>query len=401
MSRLQRYFNVSLFFWFLVATYGYILRWHMWNPLPIRFPYWLHAHSHGAFLGWLHAAFTVLLAVALIPKLGESKKFGRLFVFSQIMVAAMMISFPIQGYKAFSIAFLSLFLLGTYILAYWFLKKTETRKQFPATYSLTRSAIIFMIISSLSPWALGPVLVFLGKKSIWYNLDIYFYLHFQYNGWFFLSMLALLIYLLEKNGSRFDSAKITRINGLLFAGILLGYLTNTLWTRPPVYVNFLALISVVLEATGLWLLYRLIRHETAPWNTNRFMKNIFNLILMAIAVKILLQFTASCPYFAEVTYKTRDLIIGYLHWVMLVLYSVAILFIATQMKFYRLSPKPFWFFYTGLMLMEGFIFLRGTDFWLKWHLTLPYNLLILIATTWMYLGIIVLSFSWKKENTSS
>ncbi len=401
MKSLQRYFNLSLFFWFLVATYGYILRWHMWKPLPINFSYWLHAHSHGAFLGWLHAAFTVLLAAALIPQLGESKKFGRLFIFSQLMVAAMMISFPVQGYKAFSITFLSFFLLGTYVLAYWFLRKTETREHYPATFTLARSGVVFMILSSLSPWALGPVMVFLGKKSIWYNLDIYFYLHFQYNGWFFLSMLALLVYLFEKNGSRFDPKRVARVNALLFAGVLLGYVTNTLWTQPPLYMNVLALISVFLEAAGLRTLYRMIRREPVPWQGNRFFRRVFLLILMAVAVKVVLQFMASCPYFARITYQTRDLIIGYLHWVMLVLYSVAILFIAAQMNFYRLSRKMFWFFYSGLMLMEGFIFLRGVDFWLKWNLQWPYALLIFLATTWMYLGITGLSFRWKKEDMSN
>ncbi len=40
----------------------------------------------------------------------------------------------------------------------------------------------------------------LGVTSPWYRNAVYFYLHFQYNGWMPMALLGLLIFAAEKNG---------------------------------------------------------------------------------------------------------------------------------------------------------------------------------------------------------
>ncbi len=401
MKRLRQYFFVALVFWAVIAVYGLILRWHLVKPLPINYFNWLNAHSHAAFLGWLHAALAVLLAYVFFPAFSEGKTFRRLYWFSQLTVAGLLISFPVQGYKTFSIIFLSLFLLGTYVFAWIYLKKSENAERFPGAYRLGKNAVFFLVLSSVSPWMLGPTMVMLGKQSIWYNLDIYFYLHFQYNGWFFLALLALLVYLFEWKGFVFPVRKIKLISNLLFWGILFGYITNTLWTQPPLVFNIVAMISVFAEGAGLWLLYRELNPEASRIFDRPFDKTLWKLIWLAIGVKIILQFMASCPYFARVTYHTRDLIIGYLHWVMLGLFSTGILFVARRVKMMYLDKKSFILFYAGMLLMEFFIFLRGTAIWRKWNLDWPFPLLIFLATFVMFIGIVFIVVLWKKEPTDT
>ncbi|NPA45683.1 MAG: hypothetical protein GXO24_00535 [Chlorobi bacterium] len=391
MKFVRRYFYIALLMWALVATYGLTLRYHLWHPLPIKYAYWLHAHSHAAFLGWLHSGFMIFLAWAFLPDFMQSKAFRRLYAFMQLMVAGMLISFPLQGYKAVSITLLSLFLLGTYVWAWYFFRKNRFRETYPLAYVLARSAIIFMLISSLSPWALGPVMVFLGKQSIWYNLDVYFYLHFQYNGWFFMGMLSLLAYLAEREGKlRLSGATVKKINRLLFAAVLLGYITNTLWTEPPYYFHALALVSVVLEAWGLWWMYRILKPHFHLFVRDAWERYLFRLILLGLAGKIVFQFMASCPYFSHLAYTIRDFIIGYLHWVFLGTYSVFLLYLMQREKVFSLRRWAFHVFFGGYALMLSLIFLRGTLIWLKTPVPQGMPAWIFWATAIMFTGILII-----------
>ena len=391
MRIVRKYLYIALLMWLLVATYGLTLRYHLWHPLPIKYTYWLHAHSHAAFLGWLHAGFMIFLAYAFLPEFMTSKAFRRLYAFMQLMVAGMLLSFPIQGYKAVSITLLSLFLIATYIWAWYFFRKNTRKQTYPFAYALARSAIIFMLISSLSPWALGPVMVFLGKQSIWYNLDVYFYLHFQYNGWFFMAMLSLVVYAVEREGRlNLSPTGIRRINRILMSAILLGYITNTLWTKPPYYFHALALLSVIMEGWGLWLIYKVLKPHFDVLYTGKWQAYLFQILLVGLAGKILFQFMASCPYFSHLAYTVRDFIIGYLHWVFLGIYSVFLLYWMQREKIFPLRSSGFHIFFGGYALMLTLIFLRGTFIWLQTGVPHGMPAWIFWATSIMFTGILII-----------
>jgi len=397
--RVKKYFSIALWFWATIALYGFLLRWHAYTPLLFikNYSYWLHAHSHAAFLGWLHAGFSVLLAYALMPSLLNSRKYARYFLVMQLLVAGLLISFPIEGYKTFSITFLSLFMIGTYVYAYFLLKKNENKERYPATTAFAKAAVVFMLISSLSPWLLGPVIVFFGKNSVWYNLDVYFYLHFQYNGWFFLALLALLIHLLEKNGVVIPEKVWKRSLRLLFSGIFLGYITNTLWTEPPIYFNLLALVSVFLEASGLVILFNFIRRHIDTLSLTTRQRRWLRWVVFAIAVKVLLQFMASCPYYAKLAYSIRDMVIGYLHWVMLALFSVSLLLLAELYGVVRISTAAFVTFFTGMLSMILWIWLRG---WLVWQ-KIPYgewvNATLVWLSLWTFTGVLWIAWDGSRR----
>jgi len=50
-------FRIALYFFVAIALLGLILRTIPVYDLGINFTNFLHAHSHVAFLGWLHSAF--------------------------------------------------------------------------------------------------------------------------------------------------------------------------------------------------------------------------------------------------------------------------------------------------------------------------------------------------------
>ncbi len=397
---IKKYLLSALIVWSVVAIIGLFLRYMQIWPVEANFSYWLHAHSHAAFLGWIHAALVVLLTYALHPSVLKSAFFKRLFWFSQLMVAGMLISFPMQGYKLFSILFLSLFLLGTYVWAWIYLKKLDNGKAYPFTFSYGKTGIFFMLLSSISPWILGAIIHFLGKNSVWYKLDIFFYLHFQYNGWFFFAVIALLIYRVERSGIILPQQPVKKAKKLLTAGVLLGYVTNVLWIEPPLYYNFIALISVILEAWGLWILLGVYKDLPEEWKQNN-IDGWMKWIGAGFGLKVMFQFMASCPYLSMVAYIYRDFIIGYLHFVLLGVYSVFILWISLHLKLLEIKKSYINGFFSAWAGMVTFIFIKGFILWFGWPGHETVHLIVFVFTSIMVLFILLITKdAFKKLHTS-
>src|ERR1035437_8675892 len=55
-----------------------------------------------------------------------------------------------------------------------------------------KAALIFNIISSIGAFALAYMLANKMQHPSWYLATIYYFLHFQYNGWFFFTCMGLL-----------------------------------------------------------------------------------------------------------------------------------------------------------------------------------------------------------------
>lgn len=85
--------------------------------LVVNFKYFLHAHSHTAFLGWIFNAFYAVFIVAFVPAQKQTSfSYRLLFWLLQVAVLGMLFSFPVQGYAAVSITFSTLHIF----LSYWF-----------------------------------------------------------------------------------------------------------------------------------------------------------------------------------------------------------------------------------------------------------------------------------------
>ena len=175
----------------LAALLGTLLRYYVYSPIPhLNFLNWLQVHSHLMFLGWV----TLALFILIIKKL-DIEKYRALIFYSIIVfeVAAlgMFISFPAGGYGVLSIVLLSI-TMAVGLIFLWIIVRRSAHLP-NAGWKYIRSALIFMAVSSIGPLALGPISVMGLKNSIWYNYAIYFYLHFQYNGWFFMAIAGLIM----------------------------------------------------------------------------------------------------------------------------------------------------------------------------------------------------------------
>lgn len=174
-----------LLFGFLGAIIGLVLRYAFTGSIAnFPFKFVLHSHSHIMLLGFVFNALIALLVTRFTN--GIDKTSYRLYLALQVCVAILLVGFIIQGYALVTITFSTLHLWISYWLVVRLWKRLIGEK---SDLILIKTGIIFHFISSIGPYALGPLMAMKMQSSPWYQQAIFFYLHFQYFGSFFFGCL--------------------------------------------------------------------------------------------------------------------------------------------------------------------------------------------------------------------
>lgn len=265
---------------------------------------------------------------SFIPS-GDNQKnnYRRIFYAFQVTVFGMLLFFPFQGYSLTTIVFSSAFILISYLFAFRFLKDTASLTiKNKTSLRFARTAIWFLLLSSIGPWSLGPLSASgLGGSDLYFNM-IYYYLHFLYNGWFLFAIMALLFSYLEKSGLSFNIIHANRAWILISTSTLASYVLSLLWVEPPYWVYIIGILAVVIQLMAVGYLIGIFRKV---WNAicfpSKFYKWLAVLIIGASSLKILLQTLSAFPHIAAVIAVNRDWILAYLHLVFLGIVSPFIL----------------------------------------------------------------------------
>ena len=310
---------VSLLFLFIVAVLGVFLRSFAISPVPgLTYKYWLHGHSHIAFLGWIFNALYLALVAAYIQKTGL-RLYNRLFWVFQLTVVGMLILFPLQGYAAGSITVSTLHIFLSYFFAWRFFKdrREETWQggKHRFSYVFIRFALVLMLLSSLGPFALGPIMANGLSATHWYSLAIYFYLHFQYNGWFLFAVMGLFFYWMEKHDIRYTKRDGRAFFWLNAFSAVPAYASSVLWTQPPLWLYGLAGLAAFAQLGSLYFLFRILKAGHQSWQARlgKTISLLWMLVLIALVVKNVLQLAEAFTFVAELAYRQRNLVIAYLH----------------------------------------------------------------------------------------
>lgn len=353
-----RYSSIPLFFLALAACIGLILRFHFISPLPwVTYPYWLHAHSHLMFLGWITNVLYLAFVIHFLPTPG--KRYRTLFFAIQFLLVGMLISFPLQGYGVVSISLTTLHTFGICLFAWWLYQDTQSSK-YRTSLSFAKMSLFFFILSAFGPFSLGVLTANGLGHTEWYYSAIYFYLHFQYNGVFIFGCLSLFFHLLEERHLLFHIQHAKRGGLLLFAASFPTYALSVLWTSPELIINILGFLGATLQlisAFYLWISIKpvlpalLKKHEKPA-------KVLLGSVALAYGLKLLLQLLSALPTVALLAYSLRNYIIAYLH---LVLVGVITFFILFWFLAKGIIPNPKRYRYTlyGLIL-PGFVGLEIT-----------------------------------------
>ncbi len=227
-----------------------------------------------------------------------------------------------------------------------------------------------MVLSSLGPWALGAIMNTLGSTSIWYKIAIYFYLHFQYNGWFVLALLGVLFYFLEYYGILKTQKRQKSWLWMMNCSVVLTFFLSVLWVNPPFYIYLLAGIGALLQAVVfvvlfLWLVqvWKEFALKLAP--------GVSAMLLWAgvlLALKIDMQLISVIPYMAMLAYHTLDFVIGYMHLVFLGVVTIALFAFLKQTALLKIPKYVFSVYLIAFISTEFLLFYKGMANWLRFSI---------------------------------
>ncbi|HZH69959.1 MAG TPA: hypothetical protein VFD80_05880 [Flavobacteriaceae bacterium] len=400
MLNLKKDVTSAVFYLFLAAVLGTTLRLFVVVDLPAEYRFLVHTHSHVALLGWVYVALTTLLYKLYLQPAGVTKRYRRIFWLAQVSIVGMLFTFPFQGYALFSIFFSTLFLVASYFFAALFFKKSAPEMRNRFSFKLAKWAVIYMIISSIGPWALGGIMNTLGSTSVWYKLAIYFYLHFQYNGWFILGLLAVLFYFLEVHNFALEVGRHKIWLRIINTSIVLTFFLSTLFMEPHWFLNVLGGMGVLLQS---WILLLFFFWLYPKWKkfSGKLKSGVSGMLVFAgvlWAIKNDMQLLSALPYFAKVAFTNLDFVIGYLHLVFLGVVSIALFALLKQADLLKFPKWGYRGFLCAFLLTEVLIFYKGTAAWLEFSIIFYYYELLAAGSILFPLSLIgIIWYSLKSK----
>jgi hypothetical protein len=404
-SPLIRWLQVCMLNLLLVAFAGVLLRYKIAFFFPfINQKFLLHGHSHFAFAGWLTQVLMILLVQHLVQYKTEIvwKKYRWLLYGNCITAYGMLVFFPVQGYAAMSIAFSTLSIINSYFFAVLYWKDLNRISSGNAADPWFKASLFFNVVSSLGAFGLAFMMANKISHQNWYLAAVYYFLHFQYNGWFFFAVMGLLISRLNITGSR----KQWRIIFLLFSiACIPAYFLSVIWMNIPAMLYLVVVAAAIAQFIAWILTVKLILHNKTSILHAFPGKGMPLMIIPALAltVKLLLQLGSAYPPLGQLSAGFRPIVIGYLHLVLLGVISVFILGYILSMN---LIPNPNGFvrgarvFITGIILNELILMVQGITG--LYYIVVPYiDKALFAAALIMFTGAGILFGAMRSANRKS
>lgn len=375
----------------LSALYGLLMRWNF--AFPSKFiPYQnlLQSHSHVAFLGWGYLATIGAIMYFFVSESNKQRKvYKATLTILLVVIPLMLISFPLGGYKVFSIVLLAVFGLTSYVLSFRILKDLQEKS---TSTKLIKYGIYYYLLSSLATWFLAYVIATQGKTNLYHN-TVYFYLHFLYNGFFVFALFGLLFKIFE-NQQIVISEKLQKgFFTFLNIACIPAYALSVLWSGVPLAFNVIGFVASVLQLISLVFLLKIMQQAFSQINWGFISKLLLKFALFAYVLKIISQILSAFPFIVEKSLALKPFfIIGYLHLFTLGFMSVLLILIAEQFgKFSFRKPASkigILLFLTGVFVTELLLFLQGFLFLLQLNAIKNYSFILLIFSFLMVMGLL-------------
>ncbi|MEA3426565.1 MAG: hypothetical protein U9R46_09985 [Bacteroidota bacterium] len=400
-SSLHKWLQVSLLNLLLVSCIGVILRYKIAFSLPfVDQKHLLHGHSHFAFSGWITHTLIVLLVQYLSDQSGRDqfRKYRGLIWANLLTAYGMLLWFPIQGYGLWSISFstLSIFVSWIFTVVYWKdLNRLAIQK---ISHSWFKLALLFNAISAFGAFALAFMMATQTVHQNWYLAAVYFFLHFQYNGWFFFAAMGLLTARIET--LVFLRKKLWYIYLLFAFACIPAYLLSALWLPMNIFVYLLVIASAVAQVIAWWLFL------SACFRNRTEIKNLFPgssqwlLLLAALAtsIKLLLQLGSTIPSLSQLAFGFRPIVIGYLHLVLLGMFSIFLigqLVIPISHVLSKALLTGIRIFIAGVIINEIALMVQGTA--ALSYQSIPFiNESLLVTALILFTGILLMLLAFRK-----
>ncbi len=355
--------RISIFNLFIVAFLGTLMRYKIGFP----FPYFdqknlQHAHSHFAFIGWVtHTLFVLMVGILQKDQpLLKVNKYRSLIIVNLVCAYGMIFSFIAQGYGAVSITLSTLSIFVAYVFAAYMFADLKRGGDRPYRYWFT-AALWFNIIASLGTFTLAFMMASHNFNQKLHLASLYYYLHFQYNGFFMFACMGILFSGIREllPAYRFDN----RIFWLFFGACVPAYFLSVLWIKMPLWLYVIVVLAAVAQVIA-WLIFLGNIRKALPSRTALFERGKYLLLIVALAlsVKLLLQLGSTIPAVSKLAFGFRSVIIAYLHLVLLAIISVflvAYLYISGLIRSNRASAGWIMVFVVGVYINELILGIQG------------------------------------------
>ena len=362
--RTRFWLGFSLFNLFIVALLGTLMRYKIGFEFPhFSQKYIQYAHSHFAFAGWIsHTIYTLLVYyLSQKTKAISLKPYTRLLSINLLCSYGMLISFFVYGYSTSSIVLSSGTIAVACFFAYYFLRDLRKTEEKSLDNNWLRAALWFNIVSSAGTIYLAYIMASRNFNENWYLAAVYFYLHFQYNGFFLFSCLGLALNALKNKFPEFPYSK--TIFTLFFTSAIPAYFLSVLWAKIPFWLYAIVILAALVQLLG-WMkvivyLKKLKVQVSAP---DKLSVYVFLFVILAFTIKLFLQLGSTFPIVAKLAFGFRPIVIAYLHLVLLAVITVFLLvysYVQNLIQRNLLSALGFVLFLFGVFFNELVLAIQG------------------------------------------
>lgn len=284
----------------------------------IKFPFILHTHSHVAMLGWVFTAIFALFITAWLKEHPATVRKLKLLLFLLIVsVIGMLVTFPVYGYAFWSIFFSTLHIFTQLGFTWIFYRETEA--QTDIAVKTARTALLLQLVSAAGALSVGPVAAAGYAGQPLYFLCIYFYLHFQYNGWMMFAVLALLLKYIGIPETEKLNMRLRTSFRLLLAGVILTYAGMAIWCTDSALIVGIAACGAIAQLVGIAVFIKQIFPSLRKWLQKQFLASriFIGASLVSLVIKSVLQLAAVHPRLNIWIAEQRGVVIAYLHLVLI------------------------------------------------------------------------------------
>ena len=402
---LSRWARLSVFNLMVLAAVGWILRYKIILPLPaVHQKHLLHAHSHFAFAGWVSQGLIVMFVWIISRHAAmDVNRYRNIQWLSQISAWGMLLTFPFFGYAWPSILFSTLNVIMSYLFS-WKAWKDIRKSNLPAQVSeWMKAALAFYVLSSLGTFFLAWLMSSGRHDQDLYIGAVYFYLHFQYNGWFQFALLGMAEYFM---GMRHAQISVTRhrwVFSVFFISAFPGLFLSMLWMQLPLIIQLLAITGALLSLASV-ILY-IWRVSAAGRLGDRIRSGIvrwlWGLSLLALILKLLMQSVSVIPAVSPFAFGYRPIVVGYLHLVLLGFVSFGLLggFLQSGMLSLknRTTRAGSVLFISGVVLNEFLLLLQGIAS-IRYESISGVPVLLFVMAGWIFSGVALLLIGQRQTN---
>ena len=385
----------------IVAMIGVLMRY----KIGFEFPYFeqkhlLHAHSHFAFSGWVSHILYSMMFWFLEKNDIKSSAISGLIWTNLICAYGMLLSFIYQGYGGISITFSTLSILVSYVYAYTFIKALQQIPDHHPSKNWFKASLFFNVLSSLGTFYLAYMMVSKNIDQNYYLGSVYFFLHFQYSGWFLFAIAGLFFAKLhEIVGFRYNP----KIFLYFFVSCIPAFFLSILWIKLPWYVFIIPVVAVLQQLWGLKLFLEMMKsqYEIIKNAGTRLVRLILGLSFLALIIKIMLQTGSIIPEVSKLAFGFRSIVIAYLHLVLLAfttLYLLGYLLWNGFISHHKMAVSALILFTLGVFANEFVLMVQGIASF--GYILIPHlNEILVGISLFMFFSLILLLVFFQKGRT--